>query len=166
MLFGFPGNQGGSKEDTISRERVTIRRVTGTCRIRVCLKLKRARTREEQPARGSATKVSKNSKEVSVMKLGGCGDKLTQNVNSIGDVRTSDPKVDETNDKMSVASRIGKRPTISGPQLSTKLHGCVNYAVIGESSTREKILNALLLGEVDASRRGRNFETKEVTKRT
>jgi len=84
----------------------------------------------------------------------------------MGDVRTSDPKVDETTDKMPVASRIGKRLTISGPQLNTELHGCVNYAVIGESSTREKILNALLLGEVDASRSGRNFDTKEVTKRT
>ena len=137
-------------EDTISRERATIRRVTGPCRIRVCLKLKRARTREEQLARGSATKVSKNPKEVNVMKLGGCGNKLTQNVNNMSDVRTSDPKVDGTTDKMSVVSRISKRLTISGQQLNTKLHGCVNCAVIGESSTREKILNVLLLGEVDA----------------
>ena len=98
------------------------------------------------------------------MKLGGCGDKLTQNVNSMGDVRTSDPKVDETTDKMPVASRIGKRLTISGSQLNTKLHGCVHSAVIGESSTREKILNVLLLGEVDAIRRGRNFDFKKVTK--
>jgi len=122
--------------------------------------------REEQPARGSATKISKNPKEVSVMKLGGCRDKLTQDVNSMGDVRTSDPKVDKTTNKMPVASRIGKRLTISGSQLNTKLHGCVNSAVIGESSTREKILNVLLLGEVDAIRRGRNLETKESTKRT
>ena len=69
-----------------------VRRVTSTCRIRVCLKLKRARTREEQLARGSATKVSKNPKEVSVMKLGGCRDKLTLEMNNIGDVRTSDPR--------------------------------------------------------------------------
>jgi len=99
------------------------------------------------------------------MKLGGCGDKLTQNVNSMGDVRTSDPKVDKTTNKMPVASRIGKRLTISGPQLNTKLHGCVNCALISESSTREKILNVLLLGEVDAIRHGRNLETKEVMKR-
>jgi len=84
------------------------------------------------------------------MKLGGCRDKLTQNVNNMGDVRTSDPKVDETTNKMQVASRIGKRLTISGSQLNTKLHGCVNCAVIGESNTREKILNVLHLGEVDA----------------
>jgi hypothetical protein len=31
---------------------------------------------------------------------------------------------------------------------------------------REKILNVLLLGEVDAIRHGRDLETKEVTKRT
>ena len=101
------------------------------------MKLKRARTREEQSVRASTTKISKNPKEVSVMKLGGCRDKLAQNVNSMGDVRTSDPKVDETTNKMQVASRIGKRLTISGSQLNTKLHGCVNCAVIGESSTRE-----------------------------
>ena len=100
------------------------------------------------------------------MKLGGCRDKLTQDVNSMGDVRTSDPKVDKTTNKMPVVSRIGKRLTISGSQLNTKLHGCANSAVIGESSMREKILNVLLLGEVDAIRRGRNIKTKEVTKRT
>ena len=68
---------------------------------------------------------------------------------NMGDVRTSDPKVDETTNKMPVASRIGKRLTISGSQLNTKLHGCVNCAVIGESNTRE-ILNVPHLGEVDA----------------
>ena len=75
-------------------------------------------------------------------------------------------KVDETPNKMPVASRISKRLTISGLQLNTKLHGCVNCAVISESSTREKILNVLLLGEVDSIKHGRNFETKEVMKRT
>ena len=74
------------------RERATIRRITSPGRIRVCLKLKRARTREEQPARASTTKISKNLKEVSVMKLGGCRDKLTLEMNNIGDVRTSDPR--------------------------------------------------------------------------
>ena len=48
--------------------------------------------REEQPTRASATKISKNPKEVSVMKLGGCRDKLTLEMNNIGDVRTSDPR--------------------------------------------------------------------------
>ena len=66
------------KEDprnTISKERATIRVVTGPCCIRVCLKLKRVRTREQQLARGSAMKISLNSKEVSLVKLGGCKDK-------------------------------------------------------------------------------------------
>ena len=76
----------------------------------------------------------------------GAKTKLTRNVNSMGNVRTSD-KVDETPNKMPVASRISKRLTISGPQLNTKLHGCVNCAVIGEGSTKGKILNVLLLVE-------------------
>ena len=81
------------------------------------------------------------------MKLGGCRDKLTLEVNCMGDVRMSDPKVDETTNKMPIASPISKRLTISSPQLNTKLHGCVNCAVIGEGSTKEKILNVLLLVE-------------------
>jgi hypothetical protein len=50
--------------------------------------------------------------------------------------------------------------------VNTKLHRCIDSALICESSTREKILNVLLLGELDAIRRGRDLETKKVTKRT
>jgi hypothetical protein len=38
--------------------------------------------------------------------------------------------------------------------------------VIGESSTREEILNILLLREVDAIRCGRDLKTKKVMKGT
>jgi hypothetical protein len=38
--------------------------------------------------------------------------------------------------------------------------------MVGESSTRDKILDILFLGEVDAIRRGRDLKTKEIMKRT
>jgi hypothetical protein len=50
--------------------------------------------------------------------------------------------------------------------VNTKLHRCINSAMISESSTREEILNILLLGEVDAIRCGRDLKTKEVMKWT
>jgi hypothetical protein len=37
--------------------------------------------------------------------------------------------------------------------------------MVGESSTRDKILDILFLGEVDAIRRGRDLKTKEKTMR-
>jgi hypothetical protein len=81
-------------------------------------------------------------------------------------VRTSDPKIDKTADNMTIASRIGKGFTISGSQVNTELHRCISSTVIGESSTREEILNILLLGEVDAIRCGRDLKTKKVMKGT
>ena len=50
--------------------------------------------------------------------------------------------------------------------MNTELHGCINSALICESGTRKKILNILLLGEVDASRCGRDLKTKKVMEST
>jgi len=81
------------------------------------------------------------------------------------DVRTSDPKIDKATNKMTIASQISKGFTIRGAQVNTQLHGCINSTVICETGTGEKILNILLLGEVDAIRRGRDLKTKKVMKR-
>ena len=56
------------------------------------------------------------------MELSGSRDELTQDVNWVRDVRASDPKVDKSFDKMTVASGILKRLTISRPKVNTKLH--------------------------------------------
>ena len=50
--------------------------------------------------------------------------------------------------------------------MNTELHGCINSALICESGTRKKILNILLLGEVDASRCGRDLKTNKVMEST
>ena len=140
--------------------------VTNPGRIRVRLKVERARARKEQPWRNDAAKIPKNMKKVGVVELGGSRDKLTQYMDNMRDVRTSDPKIDKTTNKMKIASRISKGFTTRGAQVNTQFHGCINSTMICESSTGEKILDILLLGEVDAIRHGRDLKTKKVMKRT
>ena len=96
----------------------------------------------------------------------GAETKLTQYMDNMRDVRTSDPKIDKATNKMTIASRISEVFAIRGTQVNTKLHGCINSALICESGTRKKILNILLLREIDASRRGRDLKTKKVMERT
>jgi hypothetical protein len=88
--------------------------ITRPGRIGVRLKLKRTRTRKEQAARDSSAKVSQNTKEVSIVKLGRSRDKLTQDMHRVRDVRTSDSKVDKAPHKLTIASGISKWYTISG----------------------------------------------------
>ncbi|RLN36400.1 hypothetical protein C2845_PM03G16960 [Panicum miliaceum] len=83
-------------------------------------------------------------------------------MDSMRDVRMSDPKIDKATNKMTIVSRISKGFAIRGTQMNTKLH---RY-LICESGTREKIMNILLLGQVDAIRRGRDLKTKKVMERT
>ena len=64
--------------------------------------------------RHSSSKISKHTKEVSVVELGRSSNKLTQNVNNMRNVRTRDPKVDYTTNKVTIASQINKGFTISG----------------------------------------------------
>jgi hypothetical protein len=87
-------------------------------------------------------------------------------MNSMRNVRTSNPKINKAPNKVTIESGIIKGSTISRLYVNTKLHRCIDSALICESSMIEKILNVLLLGEVDAIRRGRDLETKKVTKRT
>ena len=96
----------------------------------------------------------------------GAETKLTQYMDNMRDVRTSDPKIDKATNKMMIASRISKGFTIRGAQVNTQLHGCINSTMIYESGTGEKVLDILIMGEVDAIRRGRDLKTKKVMKRT
>jgi len=125
----------------------------------------RARARKEQPSRSGAGKIPKNTKKVGVVEMGGSRDKLTLYMDNMRDVKTSDPKIDKATNKMTIASQISKGFTICGTQVNTQHHGCINSPVICERDTGEKILNILLLGEVDAIRRGRDLKTKKVMKR-
>ena len=134
--------------------------ITSPGRIRICLKLKRVGARKEQAAGDGTTKVAADTKKVSIVELCGSRNELTQNMNNMENVRTSNPKVNTTPNKVMIATGIIKGSTISRPQVNTKLHRCINSALIGESITREKILNVLLLGKIDAIRRRRDLETK------
>jgi len=96
-----------------------IRMIASPGRIRICLKVERARVREEQSTRDGSTKISKNPKKMRVVKLSRSRDKLTKDMNSMRDVRTSDPKVDMAANKMTIASWIINGFTICGPQVNT-----------------------------------------------
>jgi hypothetical protein len=73
----------------------------------------------------SATKISKDAKEMIVVDTGGSGHELTQDVNGIRNVKTSDAKTDKTTDEVTIASGILKRNTICGTKTSVKLHKSV-----------------------------------------
>jgi hypothetical protein len=160
LLLGFQGNQGGAKENTISGERVAINGITRPSRIRVRLKLERTRAREEKAARDGPTKISQNTMEVSIVKLGRSQDKLTQDMNRVSNIRMGDPKIDKTPNKLTIARGIKKWCTVSGLEANTKFHRSVNRAVISESSMRKKVLSVLLLGEKNTIRCGGDLKTK------
>jgi hypothetical protein len=111
-------------------------------------------------------KVLKDAKEMVVVDTGGSGHKLTQDVNGIGNVRTSDAKIDKTTDKVTIASGILKRNTVCGTKTSVKLHGSVHRVVISETRTIKKIMNILPLGEVVVIDCGCDLNPKKLTKRT
>jgi hypothetical protein len=63
-------------------------------------------------------KISRNTK-VSVVELGRSRDKLTQYMDAMRDVWTSDTKIDKATNKMTIVSQIDKRLAISDPQVNT-----------------------------------------------
>ena len=99
------------------------------------------------------------------MELGRSRDKLIQDMNRVSNIRTGDPKIDKTPNKLTIASGINKWCTISGSKVNIKLHRSVNSAVISESSMRKEVLS-VLLREKNTIRCGGDLKTKEVTKRT
>jgi hypothetical protein len=130
------------------------------------MELKRAGTREEQVAIDSATKISKDAKDMTIVDTGGSGHELTQNVNDIRNIRMSYTKIDKVVDKVTIASGILKRDTICGTKMSVKLHRSVHRAMISETSTIKKIMNVLCLGKVVAVRCGSDLYPKKVAKAT
>jgi hypothetical protein len=146
LLLGLVDNQGGTKEDIISRERLKVWRIKTPSSIRVSVELKWAGTGEEQAAINSATKISKDAKEITVVDTGGGGHELTQDVKDIRNVRTSDAEIDKAIDKVTIASGLLKRDTICGTKTSMKLHRSVHRTVISMTNTIKKVMNVLSLG--------------------
>jgi hypothetical protein len=72
-------------------------------------------------------KISKDTKEMTVMDTGGSRHELTQNVNNIRNIKTSCAKIDKVVDKVMIASGILKRDTICGMKMRVKLHSIFLY---------------------------------------
>jgi hypothetical protein len=113
-----------------------------------------------------ATKIAKNTKEITIVNQCGSRDKLTQNMDRIGYIRASDSKIDKAPNKMMIACRIRKGSTIRSAKLDIELHRSLNNALITKSSTSKKILDVLFLGDIKTIRSGGNLNPKKVAKRT
>jgi hypothetical protein len=102
-------------------------------------------------------------KEMVVVDMGESGHELTQDVNNIRNVRTSDGKIDKTIHEVVVESGIVKEEHC-GTKTSVKLHRSVHRAMISKARMIKKIMNAFSLREVVAVRCG--CDLKKVAKRT
>src|SRR3954465_10157178 len=103
---------------------------------------------------------------MAIVNSGRSRNKLTQNMNRITYVKTSDSKINKTLNKMTITRRIRKKITISRLKLNIKLHRGLNSALIPKSSTSKKILNILFLRDVKAIRSGGNLNPNKVSKWT
>ena len=56
--------------------------------------------------------MSENTKEVTIVKLRGTRDKVTQNMNWIRDILTSDSYIDKTPNKMAIVRQVKQGVTI------------------------------------------------------
>jgi hypothetical protein len=83
----------------------------------------------------SATKISKDVKEMTVMDTSGSRHELSQDVDGIGNVRMGDVEIDKAVYEVIIASRILKRNTICDTETSVKLHRSVHRAVISKTRT-------------------------------
>src|SRR5688572_14696175 len=87
-------------------------------------------------------------------------------MHNIGDIRTSNTKINKTPNNMMIMSGILKRLTISDLKMNIKFHGSLNSPMISKRSTIKKILNILFLRQIEALKCGRNLNPKKETKRT
>src|SRR4051812_42232268 len=166
MFLRLSSNERTTKKHTVSKKGTAIRRITRPRSIRIALELEGARTRKEKTTSDRTTKITKNTEKMTIVNSGRSRNKLTQNMNRIRDVRTSDSKINKTPNEMTITRRIRKRITISKLKLNIKLHRGLNSALIPKSSTSKKILNILFLGDIKAIRSGGNLNPKKVSKRT
>jgi hypothetical protein len=142
-----------------------VRGITSPGSITICLKLQRARVWKEQSMRDSPTKITQDTKNVTIVDLRGSRNKLTQNMYRVRNIRSSDTKVNKTPYNVMIMSRILKRPTINGHKVNIELHWSLSSPVINKRSAIKKILNILFLRQKEPLRRG-NLNPKKVPQRT
>ena len=95
-----------------------------------------------------AFQILKNPEYNSIMERPRCSHELANNVNGIGDVRSSDSEVNKTPNLLSVEGSIKKWFSIMSIQAIVVFDGCVNYLVVRDSSSRDKIRCVLGLSEI------------------
>lgn len=100
-----------------------------------------------------------------VVYVGGSTDKLSENVNNMGDVRESDAKVNKTPNEVTIATK-SERGSPLGTKLKMKFHGSLSNATISKAKVISKVLNILLLGEIIAIRCRGDLNPKKVAERT
>jgi hypothetical protein len=98
-----------------------------------------------------ASKIAKNTKDMTIVNRGRSRNKLTQNMNQIVYIWSTDSKIDKAPNKMAIARRIRKRVTIRSTKLDVELHRSLNSALITKSSTSKEILDILFLGDINLS---------------
>jgi hypothetical protein len=98
---------------------------------------------------------------MTIVNSGRSGDKLTQNMNRIRDVGTSDSKIDKTPNKMTITCRVRERITITSTKLDIELQRSLNSALIPKNSTSKKILDILFLGDRKTIRKPQSQESSE-----
>jgi hypothetical protein len=125
-----------TKEDTIGRDGLEIRRTGIPSRIIISIELNRAGARKEQTTVNGSSKVPKDTKKVTIVDASGSKHELTQNVDNIGDIKTSYAKVYDTTNKMAIASGILNRNTICGTETKVKIHRSVHITVIRPARSR------------------------------
>jgi hypothetical protein len=86
-------------------------------------------------------KISNGVKEMTIVDTGGSGHELTQNVNDIRNVMTSDAEIKKTTDEVTIASEIHKRNTVCGTKMTVKRHRSVHKTMISKTHTIKKIMN-------------------------
>jgi hypothetical protein len=72
--------------------------------------------------RDTPTKITQDTKKVTIVDLSESRNKLTQNMYRVWNVRPRDTKVNKTPYNVMITSRILKRLTISGFKVKIKLH--------------------------------------------
>jgi hypothetical protein len=97
---------------------------------------------------------------MSIVDTSGSRHELTQNVNNIEYIRTSDANVDKTANKMAIASGILNRNTIYGAKTKVKIHGSAHKTVISETNMID-VMNVYALRKVIAIMCGGDLNPKK-----
>jgi hypothetical protein len=116
--------------------------------------------------RDSPTKITQDTKKMTIVDLSGSRNKLTQNMYRLWNVRPSDTKVNKTPNNVMIMSRILKRLTISGFKVNIKLHGSLSSPVISKRSLIKKIWKRLFLRQKEPLRHGGDLNPKKIPQRT